>query len=245
MSLKNETRRVKHQILEQLTALRDEGKVQLHLLSLDARHRWNELEKQIEKLESEADREGAKAGELLRHSAQQLTQSLNDFMSKHLNHSLGLRTSVRTLMATHVRVCHPEDSLTEAAQLMWNGDWGAIPVVADGKAIGMISDRDVCMATFTQGKAPSELRVEGAMSKELYSCAPDDSIADALAMMAKQRVRRLPVLSPEGKVVGIVSLADVLHWAKPQANPALDAAVIEALSAISAHVPQKLHAAAE
>ena len=89
MSVASESRRVKHQILQQLTALRDEGKVQLHLLSLDARQRWNELEKQIDKLESETEREGAKAADALKQAAQQLTRSLDDFMAKHMNHSVG------------------------------------------------------------------------------------------------------------------------------------------------------------
>jgi len=76
MSLKRESRRVKHQILEQVTSLRDEGRVQLHLLSLDARRGWNELEKQIDKLELEAEREGAKAAELLKQTAYELSRAL-------------------------------------------------------------------------------------------------------------------------------------------------------------------------
>lgn len=245
MSVTSESRRVKHQIMQQLTALRDEGKVQLHLLSLDARQRWNELEKQIDKLEAETEREGAKAADALKQAAQQLTRNLNDFMAKHMNHAVGLLTSARTLMTEHVRACAPDDSLTEAAQLMWNGDCGAIPVVANTKVIGMITDRDVCMATFTQGKAPSELRVDVAMSKVLFSCAPDDSIADVLATMATHRVRRLPVVSPDGKLVGIISFADVLRWARSLGNPSLDAALTDTLNAISTHTPQKHHAAAE
>lgn len=245
MSMRNESRRVKHQILEQLTALRDEGKVQLHLLSLDARKGWSELEKRIEKLESEADRQGEKATELLKDAAHELTQTLSDFMAEHLNHSLGLRTSVRSVMSSHVHSCGPDDSLTKAAQLMWNGDCGAIPVVADAELLGVITDRDVCMATFTQSEAPSRLQVKGAMSKVTFTCAPDDSIEAALATMASQRVRRLPVVSGDGQLVGVLSIADVVRWAKRVASPAVDAAVIDALSSISSLAPQKLHAAAE
>jgi CBS domain-containing protein len=241
MSLASETRRAKHQILQQLTALRDEGKVQLHLLSLDARQRWHELEK----LESETEQEGAKAADTLKQAAQQLTRSLNDFMAKNLNHSVGLLTSARALMTSHVRACSPDDSLTEAAQLMWNGDCGAVPVVANAKTIAVITDRDVCMATFTQGKAPGELRVDGAMSKSLFSCAPDDSVADVLATMATHRVRRLPVVSQDGKLVGIISFTDVLRWARPLGNASLEAALTDTLNAISAHTPQKHHAAAQ
>jgi predicted transcriptional regulator len=83
------------------------------------------------------------------------------------------------------------------------------------------------------------------MSKGLFSCAPDDSIEAALSAMASQRVRRLPVVTGDAQLVGIISIADVVRWAKPLANPAVDAAVIEALSSISSHTPQQMHAAAE
>jgi CBS domain-containing protein len=245
MSMKSESRRVKHQILEQLTALRDEGKVQLHLLSLDARQGWQELEKRINKLESDADQQGEKLTELLKQTAHELTQSMTTFMAKHMNHTLGLRTNVRSVMTADVRICGPDDSLAQAAQLMWNGDCGAIPVIVDGQLLGVITDRDVCMATFTQGQAPSKLQVKAAMSKVMFSCAPDDSLESALSTMAAQRVRRLPVVSADAKLVGIISIADIVRCAKSLANPSVDAAVIDALSSISSRIPDKVPAAAE
>jgi CBS domain-containing protein len=245
MSLKRDTRHAKKQILEQLSALRDEGKVQLHLLSLDAKQRWLELEKQVMKLETSLDHEGEKAGEVLQQAAHDLTQKLTDFMTQHLNHGVGLLTSARSLMNAPVRACSPDDSLAQAAQLMWNNDCGAIPVLADDKVLAVITDRDVCMATFTQGKPPSQLQVKGAMSKQLFSCAPDASIASVLATMADKHVRRLPVVSDDAELVGIISLADVARWAKSLTNPAVDAALTETLGAISGHAPHKLPAAAE
>jgi CBS domain-containing protein len=245
MSNKSESRRSKHPILGPLTTLRDEGKVQLHLLSMDARQRFYELEKQIEKLESEADRQGEKATELLKQTALELTHGLSELMAKYTNHSAGLRTSVRSVMTSQVRSCGPDDSLAEVAQSMWNGDCGAIPVVAEAKLLGMITDRDVCMATFTQGEAPAKLRVKGAMSKVAFSCAPDDSIEAVLETMASQRVRRVPVVTADAKLVGIVTIADIVRWAKALANPAVDAAVIDALSSISSLAAQQLHVAAE
>lgn len=245
MSMKREARHAKKQILEQLSALRDEGKVQLHLLSLDAKQRWLELEKQVSKLESSVDHEGEKAVEILQRAAHDLTQNLTEFMTQHLNHGAGLLTSARSLMSTHVRACSPDDSLAQAAQLMWNNDCGAIAVLADDRVVAVITDRDVCMATFTQGRAPSQLHVQGAMSKQLFSCAPDASIASVLATMADKHVRRLPVVSEDARLLGIISLADVARWAKSVTNPAVDAAVIETLGSISGHAPHKLPSAAE
>jgi CBS domain-containing protein len=245
MSISKEARRAKHQIFEQLVALRDQGKLQLHLLSLDAKKRWSELEEQADSLEARADQEGEKALGALKEAANELTRTLNDFMTRHLGHSEGLLTSARALMTEHVRCCGPGDSLTEAAQLMWNGDCGVVAVVADGRVVAVITDRDVCMATFTQGKAPSELQVGGAMSKRLVTCAPDASIASVLATMTAERVRRLPIVSDDAKLLGLISLADLARWAKLLADPAVDAAVIEALGSISGHAPHKMPAAAE
>jgi CBS domain-containing protein len=211
---------------------------------MDARTRWHQLEKEIATLEARAERDGEKALEVLKDAAHELARALSDFMTAHMEHSIGLLTSVRSLMCKQVRACQPGDSLMEAAQLMWNADCGAIPVVADGLVVGVITDRDVCMATYTQGKTPADLQVESAMSRELFSCAPDDSIGAALATMADKRVRRLPVLALDGKLVGIIALADLARWAGPLSNPAVDCTLMQTLAAISGHSPQKLHATA-
>lgn len=245
MSIKKDLKHAGRRALEQLQALRDEAKVQLHLLGMDARRVFAELEAQIAKLEERANQGGDDALESLKTGTHELTLALNEFMTTHVNASVGLLTSVRTLMTTHVRTCQTDDSLSHAAHLMWNEDCGVVPVLSGHQVVGVITDRDVCMAAYTQGKAPGELRVEAAMSKELVSCSPDDSLATALATMRDNRVRRLPVLTIDGKLLGLLSLADVLRWAQPLSNPSVDAAVIETSAAISARSPQKLASAAE
>jgi CBS-domain-containing membrane protein len=245
MSITKEARHAKKQVLQQLTALRDEAKLQLHLLSLDARKRWNELESEINELEERASRDGEKAAETLKEAAHGLVRTLNEFMASQANQASGLSTSVRSVMTTPVRACQPDDFLTRAAQLMWESNCGAIPVISNERVVAMVTDRDICMATYTQGKAPEALRVASAMSKELFSCAPDDSVGTALATMANMRVRRLPIVDAEGKLVGVITLADVARWARPLTNPVVDAALTDTLAAISALSPQKLDAAAE
>ena len=245
MSIKRELRKTNKQVLEQLSRLRDRAKLQLHLLSLDARLRWCELEKDVEALEAQALREGENATEALQRAGHDLIHALNEILAQHVSHSVGLATSVRALMTTHARSCKGSDSLDEAAQLMWNEDCGAIPVLEDERVVAVITDRDVCMATYTQGKPPRELTVAGSMSREIFSCAADDSIASALALMGDKRVRRLPVLASDGKLVGMLALADIARWAKSANDAIVDAALVECLSAISSRSPQKLHAAAE
>lgn len=116
-------------------------------------------------------------------------------------------------MNKHVKSCHPNTSLAEAAALMWEGDCGTLPVVIDGgRVVGMITDRDIAMALAMRELPASYVLVNEAMSKALHTCSPDDDIHTALKTMRKGRVRRLPVITDKGELKGIVSMNDVaLH----------------------------------
>jgi CBS domain-containing protein len=95
---------------------------------------------------------------------------------------------------------------------MWERDCGAVPVVdGEGKVVAMITDRDVCMAAYTQGKPPHDIPVEGVMSKLLFTLAPSDSVATAVQLFKTRHVRRAPVVDGVGALVGILSLSDLVH----------------------------------
>ena len=123
--------------------------------------------------------------------------------------------NVEAVMTTDVKSCQPTDTLARAAQIMWENDCGCVPVVNEkGEAIGMITDRDVCMAGYTQGGRPlCELQVSSAMSNKVYGCAPGDSLEVAEQIMQEHQIRRLPVLGFEGQLVGILSLNDLARAA--------------------------------
>jgi predicted transcriptional regulator len=88
---------------------------------------------------------------------------------------------VQELMTTSVSVCGLESNLAEAAGLMWERDCGMLPVVAeDGKAIGAITDRDICMALATQNRLASEIKVKEAMSEKIRVCRATDDVKNAL-----------------------------------------------------------------
>jgi CBS domain-containing protein len=114
-------------------------------------------------------------------------------------------------MTTDVTSVASDQSLDAAAQLMWDRDCGAIPVREAGSSnvIGMVTDRDICMATWSKGEAPARIRVADAMSSRLFSCSPNDSIATAESLMRANKIRRVPVVDAEGRLAGIVSLADI------------------------------------
>jgi CBS-domain-containing membrane protein len=97
---------------------------------------------------------------------------------------------------------------------MWENDCGCVPVVdAAGRVVGMLTDRDVCMAAYTQGRPLAEIPVSSAMSRSVVACGPDDTIATAEQRMRQHRVRRLAVVDDEGRIAGILSLSDIARRA--------------------------------
>jgi CBS domain-containing protein len=123
--------------------------------------------------------------------------------------------NVSHIMSRNVVTCRAGDSLATAAARMWDRDIGCLPVVgADGQVVAVITDRDVAMAAYTQGRLLHDIPVAVAMSSELFSCAPDDSLIEVEDTMRAQRVRRLPVLDACSTIVGIVSLNDLAREAE-------------------------------
>jgi CBS domain-containing protein len=128
------------------------------------------------------------------------------------------KMKVEQLMTRSPATCEPDDRLHDAARVMWEQDCGCMPVVRKGemRPCGMITDRDICMAAYHQGRSLSEIRVRDAMAGSLYTCGPDDALEDAAQTMREMQVRRLPVVDALGNLVGIVSLADIAREAAPQ-----------------------------
>jgi len=145
---------------------------------------------------------------------------------------------VKEIMHQEVHSCRPDTDLAMAAMQMWDGDFGVLPVVANGgTVVGMITDRDICMAAATKRCDPGEIRVEEVTTGQVYGCSPETEIHEALKIMQQRRVRRLPVMSPdEGKLVGILSLNDVALKAQADAKADLSAQDVEStLKSICAH----------
>jgi len=123
------------------------------------------------------------------------------------------------IMTREVQTVGPEERLGRAAQLMWENDCGCVPVVdAEGRVQGMITDRDICMATWTQGRAPNELLVRNAMSDHVVSCSLSDPPARVHRLMQEHQVRRLPVIDERGALLGLVSLCDLASAAQREPN---------------------------
>ena len=107
--------------------------------------------------------------------------------------------------------CRPESNLGSATELMWTGNCGFLPVVGDnGKVVGVLTDRDICIAVGTRGCPLGKVLVAEVMSRNVCSCAPEDDVRVALATMRDGRVRRLPVITKSGRLIGVISMDDVL-----------------------------------
>lgn len=121
---------------------------------------------------------------------------------------------IRKIMSEPAVTCRAEDSLNTAAQLMWERDCGALPVVDDGgRAVGIVTDRDICMAAYTQGRALTDIRVAEAMSRSVFSCHADDSLEDAERLMKERQIRRVPVVDGDNRAIGMLSLNDLARCA--------------------------------
>lgn len=123
---------------------------------------------------------------------------------------------VKEVMMGTPYYCQRETNLGSATELMWNGNCGFLPVEApDGKVIGVITDRDICVALGTRSRLPGDVTAGEVMSGNLYSCAADDDIHMALQAMKEGKVRRLPVIAQDGHLVGVISMDDILLRTEP------------------------------
>lgn len=119
---------------------------------------------------------------------------------------------VEQLMMRTVKVCRSTDTLNTAAQLMWENDCGCVPVISangDGAVVGIVTDRDIAMAAYTQGKSLLEIPVALAMARQVVTCRIGDDVKQVENMMREKQVRRLPVVDTYNRVQGIISIHDL------------------------------------
>lgn len=119
---------------------------------------------------------------------------------------------VEQLMNKNVATCRPEDTLNEVARVFWDCDTGCLPVIDhESRVIGMITDRDVCLAAFFQGASLKDLWVGNTMARRVHSARVGDDLEGALELMRTHQVRRLPVVDANGRITGLLSITDVVH----------------------------------
>jgi CBS domain-containing protein len=111
-------------------------------------------------------------------------------------------------MTSDVKTATREMPLREVAAMMRDGDMGSIPVVENGKLVGIVTDRDIVVRSVASGKDAST-PVSEAMTTEIFSVRPDDFAFEAIRLMGDKQVRRIPVVDESGTLAGIIAMADV------------------------------------
>ena len=227
-------------VLAELSQLRDELRIKLHLAGLEVRAQWESVEPKLLGLERtlEQQSEGAldAAGEL----AVELVKAFRDFSVRSQDGGPS-RAPVHDIMRVRVHSCKPSDTLHRAAQIMWEKDCGCLPVVDEVHRVrAVITDRDICMAALTQGVALAETSVSSAMSRSLSVCSPDDSLATVEDLMRAQQIRRVPVVDANGVLIGMISLGDIARYLRTRSAqaPGSVAQLIDTLAGISEPRPR-------
>lgn len=145
---------------------------------------------------------------------------------------------VRDLMTKEVATCRRDTNLAAAGALMWKHGCGVLPVVDEArKAIGVVTDRDICIALCTRNARPSELTVGDVAKPRVLSCTPNEDVRAALGTMREGKIHRLAVVDDGGILEGVISMDDIVMGAEKGDGKARTEVpfhdVIETLQAIS------------
>jgi CBS domain-containing protein len=122
---------------------------------------------------------------------------------------------VKEIMTANPSCCTPHDSALDAAWVMRHFEYGCLPVVSGQttrRLVGMVTDRDLCMAVLPRGVAPSSVCVGDTMARNPITCTPEDSVEFCAALMRQSRIRRIPVIDEFGSCVGIISHSDLAMY---------------------------------
>ncbi|MFI5301661.1 MAG: CBS domain-containing protein [Polyangiales bacterium] len=148
--------------------------------------------------------------------------------------------NVSEMMTQDVRTCGIHDNLARAAQVMWEADCGCLPVIDDGgRVVGMVTDRDVCMSSYIEGKRFEEIPVSIAMSKHVFTVGEYDQLETAEAIMRQRQIRRLPVVDLDGRLRGLLSLNDLARHSEPTEGRLQDGLSSDSVARTLAAISQK------
>jgi CBS domain-containing protein len=142
---------------------------------------------------------------------------------------------IKHVMTKDPTCCLPSDTTPKAAAIMRDEDAGVVPVIENEqsqKVVGIVTDRDLCMNVVAEGRDPHSLTVDACMTPRVVTCSPNDSVKQAMELMKENQVRRVPVVDEQGRLQGIVSMADLVGRGDVKATETHD--TLERVSAPSA-----------
>jgi CBS domain-containing protein len=124
--------------------------------------------------------------------------------------------SIREAMTSNPCAIEADRSVAYAAKMMKQEDVGLAPIVENGRLVGALTDRDIVVRVVAEGKDPDTVSVRDVSSENLVTVDPQQNLDEALGLMARYQVRRLPVVEEDGRLVGVLAQADVAEEAKPK-----------------------------
>jgi CBS domain-containing protein len=140
---------------------------------------------------------------------------------------------IQDVMTHPVVTCPVDSSADVPARLMWEFDCGVIPLVdGDGRLAGIVTDRDLCMAAYTQNRALSEIQTSSAMAQDVVRCHPGDAIEMVEAVMRENQIRRVPVVDTDGRPIGLIAMNDLARLASRAKKSGVDREVVRTLAAV-------------
>jgi CBS domain-containing protein len=122
--------------------------------------------------------------------------------------SRAARIRCREIMTSSVQTATRDMPLSQVAVMMRDGDMGSMPVIENGKLVGIVTDRDIVVRSIADGK-DAGTPVGDAMTTEIFSVSPDDFVFEAIRLMGDKQVRRVPVVDESGALAGIIAMADI------------------------------------
>jgi CBS domain-containing protein len=131
---------------------------------------------------------------------------------------------VQEIMTTTVESIAPDKTLRQAARKMSDLGVGSLPVMEDGRLLGIITDRDISCFAVAMGRDPNSTEVQKAMTREVTTCFADQDISAAAQLMSERHIRRLAVLNHDNRVTGLLSVDDLAQVSHDLAGGVLEAA---------------------
>ena len=132
---------------------------------------------------------------------------------------------VQEIMSKKVETIKPSSSLRAAARSLSNLNVGALPVVDDGKLVGIITDRDVSVYAIAIGRDPQNTDVQKVMTKDVFTCYEDQKLSEAAEIMEQHNIRRLAVMNRNDEIAGFLSVDDLAQVSHELAGGVLEAAI--------------------
>ncbi|MBP2313831.1 CBS domain-containing protein [Azospirillum soli] len=116
---------------------------------------------------------------------------------------------IREIMTRQVELVNPNTPLKEAARMMRDADIGFLPVGENDRLVGTLTDRDIAIRAVAEGKDPNNAKVADAMTPEIAYAFEDQDSSEAAQIMAEKKIRRLPIMSREKRLVGVLAIGDL------------------------------------